>query len=341
MELISIVIPIYKVEKYLRECIDSVLKQTYSQLEIILVDDGSPDNCGAICDEYAASDSRIHVIHKENGGLSDARNAGMKIASGKYIYFLDSDDYLLPNAMERLVLTAEEKQTDILFMDAQNFNDEGFVPRFRESLIHKNSYPLAGGAEVVNSMFRNDDYNCAVYTHFYRRDFLASVSVDFVKGLLFEDLAFNGSAFPMAERVCGLNETLYMRRLRADSIMTRKGSLKNVSSYQYNFNLFLEKYDNLSEEGQTKEAYRNLAILAANMCIIRYSEVSGQEKKQARELLKQNKKKLKAHKYLNSKKLVTKYSMIGLFSAYRNCKDSLAKMSLKHEEKRFEGRDRK
>ena len=93
-DLISVIIPIYNVEQYLDRCIDSVKKQTYTNLEIILVDDGSPDNCGKMCDEYAEDDKRIKVIHKENGGLSDARNAGIEIATGEYITFIDSDDYV-------------------------------------------------------------------------------------------------------------------------------------------------------------------------------------------------------------------------------------------------------
>ena len=100
--LITVIIPIYKVEKYLPKCLDSVLAQTYSNLEIILVDDGSPDNCGAICDEYAARDSRIRVIHKENGGLSSARNSGIDICRGKYISFIDSDDFVSPYFIEML-----------------------------------------------------------------------------------------------------------------------------------------------------------------------------------------------------------------------------------------------
>lgn len=102
-ELVSVIIPIYDVENYLRQCVDSVIKQTYSNLEIILVDDGSPDRCPVICDKYAESDSRIKVIHKKNGGLSDARNAGLSIAQGEYVYFLDSDDYIELEAIETLV----------------------------------------------------------------------------------------------------------------------------------------------------------------------------------------------------------------------------------------------
>ena len=92
--LISVIVPIYNVEKYLDKCVDSIINQTYKNLEIILVDDGSPDNCPKMCDDYAKKDSRIKVVHKENGGLSDARNAGMKVATGEYVSFIDSDDWI-------------------------------------------------------------------------------------------------------------------------------------------------------------------------------------------------------------------------------------------------------
>lgn len=111
---VSIVIPVYKVEAYLRRCVDSAVSQTLKEIEVILVDDGSPDSCPAICDEYAASDKHIHVIHKENGGLASARNAGMRIAKGEYLFFLDSDDWLDPDGMELLYQKAEEYQVDFV-----------------------------------------------------------------------------------------------------------------------------------------------------------------------------------------------------------------------------------
>ena len=94
MPQISVIVPVYNVQRYLRRCVDSILSQTFSNLEVILVDDGSPDRCGAICDEYAAADPRVKVIHKPNGGLSSARNAGIEAAAGEYLAFVDSDDWL-------------------------------------------------------------------------------------------------------------------------------------------------------------------------------------------------------------------------------------------------------
>ena len=107
--MISIIVPVYKVEKYLKRCIDSILSQTYTDFELILVDDGSPDNCGAICDEYAQKDGRIIVIHKENGGLSSARNAGLDVAIGDYIGFVDSDDMIGSHYYEALLYFMNKK----------------------------------------------------------------------------------------------------------------------------------------------------------------------------------------------------------------------------------------
>lgn len=111
--LVSIIVPIYKVEPYLRRCLDSIVNQTYTNLEIILVDDGSPDGCPQICDEYAAKDKRIVVIHKENGGLSDARNAGLDICKGEYVSFVDSDDWVHKKYIEELIKIAIKKNADI------------------------------------------------------------------------------------------------------------------------------------------------------------------------------------------------------------------------------------
>lgn len=111
---VSVVIPVYKVEAYLKRCVDSVLAQTLQDLEIIMVDDGSPDNCPQMCDDYARQDSRIRVIHKENGGLASARNAGMKVTSGKWLFFLDSDDWLEPDGLKKLYDTGEQYQVDFV-----------------------------------------------------------------------------------------------------------------------------------------------------------------------------------------------------------------------------------
>ncbi len=125
-ELISIVIPIYNVEKYLKNCVDSVCNQTYRNLEIILVDDGSPDHCPEICEDYARNDSRVRVIHKQNGGLSDARNYGIEVAKGKYITCIDSDDYVSEDFIEYLYKLLKDANADISvcgFIKTKNLNE--------------------------------------------------------------------------------------------------------------------------------------------------------------------------------------------------------------------------
>ena len=117
MPTISVIVPVYKVEPYIRKCVDSILGQTFSDIQVILVDDGSPDQCGKICDEYAKQDNRVEVIHKENGGLSDARNEGVKYATGKYILFVDSDDYIAEDLVEKTVEVAETQNCDIVLFD--------------------------------------------------------------------------------------------------------------------------------------------------------------------------------------------------------------------------------
>ena len=131
--LISVIVPVYKVEDCLDKCVRSIAGQTYTDLEIILVDDGSPDRCGAICDAWAQKDSRVHVIHKQNGGLSDARNAGMKIATGQFVSFIDSDDWIDPDFLEVLMTAMKEQNAQIAECAVELVDESGNVLRCRET----------------------------------------------------------------------------------------------------------------------------------------------------------------------------------------------------------------
>lgn len=144
MPELSIIVPVYKVEKYLPKCIDSILAQTFRDFELILIDDGSPDNCGAICDEYAARDSRIKVIHQANAGVSAARNAGLDIASGTYLGFVDSDDWIEPEMYGDLVAVAQQEKADVVC--SQMFINSD--PLLRTNCIHKYS-----GDELMVELF--------------------------------------------------------------------------------------------------------------------------------------------------------------------------------------------
>lgn len=145
-ERISVIVPVYKVEPYLRKCVDSILAQTYTNLEIILVDDGSPDSCGAICDEYAAKDNRVRVIHKPNGGLSDARNAGLNIATGKRVTFVDSDDWIDTDHIFSLYSITENQPpntiavSDVLKVNINKDIISCFTYNCNESIINQSAF---------------------------------------------------------------------------------------------------------------------------------------------------------------------------------------------------------
>ncbi len=185
--LISVIIPIYNVEKYLKKCIDSVISQTYKNLEIILVDDGSPDNCGIICDEYAQKDDRIIVIHKKDGGLSDARNAGIEICKGEYISFIDSDDFVSPYFIEMLYRGVHDYNCEIAtvehgvrFMDVE---DEAVVFTTEKSQC---SYEEIKPREAIRLMMYQRLPNGAPW-RLYKREIWNELR--FPVGWLYEDAA--------------------------------------------------------------------------------------------------------------------------------------------------------
>lgn len=157
--IITVIIPVYKVENYIHRCVDSVINQTYSSLEIILVDDGSPDRCPAICDQYAEQDKRIKVIHKTNGGLASARNAGMKNATGKYLFFVDSDDWLDPDGLEKLYYLAEEHKVDFVRYRSVRENWPGLPPHCPTRVEEER--------EMREGFFSKDDITKEIYPRLF------------------------------------------------------------------------------------------------------------------------------------------------------------------------------
>lgn len=214
---VSIIIPIYRAEKYIKKCIDSVLAQTYTDLEIILVEDGSPDNCGAICDDYAKKDSRIKVIHKENEGVSKARNTGISQVTGTYVQFVDSDDSLKPNMTETLVKNMEQEPVDLVvcgfyeenlnYSKVSKLGDEPGIyeqTQFLENII-KNPYSFHYGV-LWNKLFRAD---------------VLKEQIRFSSDMNFgEDFIFNLHYLRYAKKIAVIEEPLYSYvRYNTDSLM--------------------------------------------------------------------------------------------------------------------------
>lgn len=227
--LISVIIPVYNVEEYLRECVDSVLSQTYENYEIILIDDGSTDNSGKICDEYAGN-NKITVVHKENGGLSDTRNKGLELAKGEYIYFLDSDDFIVPETFEELVSAITKSNADFVFFDSLSFEDEGRNYDIEQRYVRKKDYSTQKGEGCLGELLRNKDYHSAVQMYMYKSTFLRLNSLWFLKGIIYEDSLFTYQSFSLAERVTHVKKNLYCRRYRGNSIMTSKKNKKYFDS---------------------------------------------------------------------------------------------------------------
>ena len=224
MDLISVIVPIYKVELYLDRCIGSIVNQSYNNLEIILVDDGSPDKCPLMCDEWAKIDSRIKVIHKDNGGLSDARNAGLKIASGDYIGFVDSDDYIREDMYELLLYDMIKNSSDISACGVECFFDD-----------NTNAYPLTSRdtivldtSNAVKAILEETTLKQPVWYKLYKRSVIENLQ--FSVGKYHEDVFWSYKAIGNAKSVSIFPDACYFYRQRNDSIMGTDFSDKHFDS---------------------------------------------------------------------------------------------------------------
>lgn len=253
--MISVVIPVYNVEKYLAECVDSVLGQSYTDYEIILVDDGATDSSGRMCDEYAQKDPRIRVIHQANSGLSAARNTGLKAARGEYVYFLDSDDYIEENTLERLAALAESEQADVVFFDGHVFFDECDEDDSVSRYVRKEKYQPQSGREMLLSLLQKEEYRTAVPLMLFRTGYLRENKLQFEEGIIHEDELFTFLVYNADGRVAHCHEQLYARRVRPASIMTSSGALRRYDSMLRIYNILSEMYRSGSAAGDAATLY--------------------------------------------------------------------------------------
>ena len=213
---ISVVVPVYKVEKYLDECMESLTSQTYKNLEIIMVDDGSPDRCGQMCDEWQKKDSRIQVIHQENMGLSGARNSGMKLMTGEYVAFLDSDDVMHPKMYEHLVAALEAEDADVAICGEVLFEE---APVEYECTQEYKVKAVENRLQLLQHF--TDDWSITiivVYNKIYKRELVDKLT--YPVGTLQEDMYYQINAMLRANKAVWLDEKLYGYRQRPGSIMS-------------------------------------------------------------------------------------------------------------------------
>lgn len=221
---VSIIVPIYNVEQYLTRCVDSILNQTLKDIEIVLVDDDSPDKCPQICDNYSKQDKRIKVIHKKNGGLSDARNAGLRKSCGEYILFVDSDDYIDHEACKLLYEKANKDELDIVIGDAiiKEDNQEKGMEHSNVSLNK-----ILDGPTFLKEQLKYEGMHMAVWLNLYKRDFLLSSSLFFKKGIYHEDEQWTPRVFLKAKKIKYINFPFYYYIIRNNSITNNKDKTKN------------------------------------------------------------------------------------------------------------------
>lgn len=239
-ELISVIVPIYKVELYLNRCIQSIVNQTYSNLEIILVDDGSPDKCPKICDEWEKKDYRIKVIHKENGGLSDARNAGMQIMTGDYISYIDSDDWVSCDMYEKMLYKIKEQKADICECRFKKTSD--YIKNDEQQQIE--DINILNKKEALKAVVE-EKINPAVWNKIYRREIVKGLF--FEKGKCNEDEFWTYKAVDRAEKIIQIEDVCYYYFFREDSIINKTYKIQRLDALEarYERMKYLEKYPDI------------------------------------------------------------------------------------------------
>ena len=257
-ELVTIVVPVYKVEKYIDKCINSILNQTYKNLEIILVDDGSPDDCGKICDRYAKLDTRINVIHKENGGLSDARNAGIDAAKGKFISFIDSDDYIEPEYIEILYRAIKKDETDIAISSHKVIYESGAI--LEKATGEEN---ILTPKETLKRILYDEGIDLSAWAKLYKLELFKEVK--FLKGRLFEDAATTYKLIDKSKKISIISVSTYNYIMRSSSITNNEfsvGKMDLITSTEEMCNYVKNKYPDLKKACERRLMYAYLSTLS-------------------------------------------------------------------------------
>lgn len=312
--LISVIVPIYNVEKYLDRCVDSIINQTYKNLEIILVDDGSPDNCPKMCDDYAEKDSRIKVVHKENGGLSDARNVGMEVATGEYVSFIDSDDYVSLDFYETLLETIVDNDSDIVECGVVKFYENEKFDKYNDDLKVTNYDTV----DALDGLINENPFKQHVWNKLYKSNI--ALDIPYAVGKLNEDEFWTYQIFGKAKKVTRINKTMYYYFQRGSSIMGNGYNIKRLDSLEGKMNrqAYIEKNFPILTTKAKVDLYGS--------CIFAYQSVlkfmSGKDKKKAGKIIKdyKNRCKLTNDEINNVDDSSRKYYKLAKLNFYLCCK---------------------
>lgn len=271
MAKVSIVVPVYNVEKYIRKCVDSMLNQTMKEIEIILVDDGTKDSSGMICDDYAKRDSRIRVIHKENGGISDARNVGMQVASSKYILFIDSDDYISENMVEKLYTMAELHNADVAACGVYNVYASGAIPQCAEKMEFCCDNITAFSHILVGKIIPGTICNKLI-----KREIAKQIL--FPVGKIYEDAFYTTQLIQIIKKVYVTTEPMYYYFHRQGSTTTtpfREKDMDVIKAFREALRVVSEKYPQIQEQAEFRLEWAHFTVLDRMLLLPDYKNTKG------------------------------------------------------------------
>lgn len=263
MDLISVIVPVYKVEAYLDRCVQSIVDQTYTNLEIILVDDGSPDRCPQMCDEWAKRDSRIRVIHKENGGGAQARNVGLELASGEYIAFIDSDDYLLPGMYEELLHVLKQTDCDIVECDYYAVTSDVFPQSEMDWEFQEYSPKEALEEHISDRIFRQ-----IIWNKLYKAETIGKIR--FVEGKKIDDEFWTYRVLGSAKRLVRIQDRLYCYRQHTNSIMHQIYSIENLVSIEAKIDRQAYLQQNFPEQADNGQINLYFSCIYHGQMVLKY-----------------------------------------------------------------------
>lgn len=307
---LSVIIPVYRVEDYLVRCVESVLTQDYRNIEVILVDDGSPDKCPQICDELSKKDERIKVIHKQNGGLSSARNAGISSARGKYLAFLDSDDQWVSGKLNEVMHSVKQADSDILILNSFNLYDDGTLMKTECPPYIKPGVTIYPINEIYEHLIKNGNLQEQAGTHIVKRDFILKNSLYFEEGLLGEDTEWMLRALRLVQIVAVSDIYLQIYTSGRPGAITRTTTTKNVQHLIDIINKSIAFYNLHPNSSLRKYELAHCSYLWATALGL-FSYVAQEDKHLIKSYLKKIRKQLDIYSHPKSKLVGLVYKIFG------------------------------
>jgi glycosyltransferase involved in cell wall biosynthesis len=229
---VSVIIPVYNTGAYVEEAVRSIMNQTLREIEIIVIDDGSTDNSLSVIEKLAREDNRIHYLSQVNQGQSVARNVGIETAAGAYVYFMDSDDLLNDSALEQCYLKSEELKTDFILFNSQVLNKENeFGISYDYQAPTLDEARVYSGQEMLSLLLKEKTYRCSPCIHFTRLETIQQFTIRYFPGIIHEDELFSALLYLQSSRAGYIKKAFFQRRYRENSVMTKRYSMRNVTSY--------------------------------------------------------------------------------------------------------------